>query len=225
MQFAHYRHLTQTLSVGLALHRYAGCRGLSIRRQLIGNHSELGWGLCGTLDHSPNLDGLVQVLDCLTKKDLGDSRVRVISGSEVIGCWISKKYPFVDYLGPLDDCALQQEASTWNAFLHPIFCLPRGCSTKLTTALNWQIPIVTTTAGCRGYAWKEGNFTTAENARAFAEASLKLLDIHYARLARAGIIALSNSSPCITDNAKAFTEFLSLARKSSVEKASIRELA
>lgn len=194
------------------------------------NPAPLNWeplgtrlGFVGTLDHSPNLEGLVQVLDCFAMRNLGEARVRIISGSDRIGRWITKKYPFVDYLGPLDDYALQQEASTWNAFLHPIFCLPRGCSTKLTTALNWQLPVVTTTPGCRGYAWKEGNFVIAENARAFAEASLKLLDLHEARLARSSIIALSNSSPRIGDNAKGFMDFLSFASDPGVEKASLRE--
>jgi len=182
-------------------------------------------GFVGTLDHAPNLDGLVQVLDCFANKHLSEARVRIISGSVVIGRWITDKYPFVDYLGALGDQALKQEASTWNAFLHPIFCLPRGCSTKLASALNWQIPIVTTSVGCRGYAWKEGNFTIAENAKAFAEVCLNLLDDHDARVARSSIIALSESSPRLSDNAKAFIDFLKLPSESNVEKASLQEPA
>jgi hypothetical protein len=75
----------------------------------------------------------------------------------------------------LSDTELRAEAATWSAFLNPIFCQARGCSTKLATALGWEIPIVTTPVGARGYVQVDGALTSADGPMEFAE---RLLDIH-----------------------------------------------
>jgi len=46
-----------------------------------------------------------------------------------------------------------------------------GFSTKLTIALGWQILIVTTTMGTRGYVWKEGNMPIADKPELLARPS------------------------------------------------------
>jgi hypothetical protein len=90
--------------------------------------------------------------------------VRVVGGPQELGRWLADKYGTVDYLGTLDDAALAVEAATWNVFIHPIFCLPRGCSTKLAIGIAWQIPIVTTAEGRRGYLWDHGTMPEARGA-------------------------------------------------------------
>jgi hypothetical protein len=157
-------------------------------------------GFVGTLDHAPNIEGLVEVLDRLSlRNDAGGLRVRVIGGPRVTGRWLVRKYPLVDYLGPLGDPELREEARTWNGFLHPIFCHPRGCSTKLGTAIAWGIPIVTTLPGHRGYTWKTGSLLLAATPDEFASLCIKLLDRTRAEEARQGVVVLAASSPRIDD--------------------------
>jgi Glycosyl transferases group 1 len=173
------------------------------------------FGFVGTLDHAPNLDGLVQVLDCFDFRDPKLPRIRVVGGPEAQGRWLKQKYPFVDYLGHLGNSDLEQEAATWNLILHPIFCLPRGCSTKLATALAWQIPIVTTTFGCRGYVWHEGQLTLADHPKQFAVECLRLLDAEQAQRARSEVIAVCASSPGLSENAAQLAKFLLADAESS----------
>lgn len=168
-------------------------------------------GFVGTLDHAPNIEGLVEVLERLSSRDAaGGLRVRVIGGPAVTGRWIAQKYPLVDYLGPLDDSELREEASTWNGFLHPIFCHPRGCSTKLATAIAWGIPIVTTPPGHRGYTWKKGSLLLAETPDDFASVCIELLDRRRAEEARHEVAQIAASSPRINDVAATLREMLRL---------------
>ena len=60
-------------------------------------------GFIGTLDHAPNLEGLVTVLDRLTALKTGPLRIRVVGGPAKTGQWLAQNYSIVDYLGPLSD--------------------------------------------------------------------------------------------------------------------------
>ena len=166
-------------------------------------------GFVGTLDHAPNLEGLVEVLERLSlRDDASGLRLRVIGGPTVAGRWLMQKYPLVDYLGPLDDSELRDEARTWNAFLHPIFCHPRGCSTKLADAIAWEIPIVTTPPGHRGYTWKVGSLVLAETPDDFASVCVKLLDRRRAEEARKKVVQITASSPRTNDVAAMLRDML-----------------
>lgn len=167
-------------------------------------------GLVGTLDHAPNLEGVLMVLDALRQRDAGRLRVRLIGGPPQIGRWIAEKYPAVDYLGPLDDGELAKEASSWNAFIHPLFCRARGCSTKLAIAIGWHIPIVTTTVGHRGYEWRKGHFAVADDPSSFVDICLRLLSREAADAARLAIIDLATSSPSVPDVALRLRSLLEL---------------
>ena len=168
-------------------------------------------GFVGTLDHAPNIEGLVEVLEKLSLRDDGSGlRIRVIGGPTVTGRWLVRKYPLVDYLGPLDDFELHEEARTWNGFLHPIFCHPRGCSTKLATAIAWEIPIVTTPAGHRGYTWKTGSLLLAETPDDFASVCIELLDRRRAETARHEVAQIAASSPHTDDVAAKLRVMLGL---------------
>ncbi|MBS1834781.1 MAG: glycosyltransferase [Acidobacteria bacterium] len=165
-------------------------------------------GLVGTLDHAPNLEGLIMVLDSLAQRHGAQLRVRLVGGPTQMGRWIAAKYPAVDYLGPLGDRELADEASSWNAFIHPLFCRARGCSTKLATAIGWHIPVVTTTVGHRGYEWREGHFAVADDPSSFVDACLRLLSRDAADTARRGIVDVANSSPTVPDVAERLRSLL-----------------
>jgi hypothetical protein len=167
-------------------------------------------GYFGTLDHAPNLEGLVAVLDRLALKAERSLRIRVVGNPERIGRWLANTYPMVDYLGPLDDRSLDVEAATWNAVLHPIFCHARGCSTKLATAIAWHLPIVTTTMGHRGYTWRDGQLIVADELPPYADECLRLLRHEDAVAAREGVIRVAETSPTLRENAARLRGLLKL---------------
>ena len=166
-------------------------------------------GYLGTLDHAPNLEGLVQVLNELEERDTRQLRVRVVGRPPATGRWLARSFRSVDYLGSLDDSGLAEEASSWNAMIHPQFYCARGCSTKLATGIGWHIPIATTDLGCRGYEWKKGGFVVATSTKDFAEQSLRLLDLGVASAARKEIVELALSSPTIEEVALRLRRILS----------------
>ncbi|MCP4309294.1 MAG: glycosyltransferase [bacterium] len=195
------------------LERWIGARRVAwIPRSIISN--PLRWvpngdrlGFVGTLDHAPNLEGLVLALDAL-RSEPNNARLRVVGGPDHVGRWLADRYACVDYLGTLDDTALEDEAATWNAFIHPVFCQARGCSTKLATALGWQIPIVTTTVGHRGYEWHSGSLVVADDPKGFAERCISMLGGDEARIAQRGVVEVARSSPSIEQNAARLRDVL-----------------
>jgi hypothetical protein len=167
------------------------------------------FGFVGTLDHGPNLEGLVSVLDELARRDnSGAIRIRVVGGPDETGRWLAKNYSIVDYLGRLDDQELRQEATTWNAFIHPLFCYARGCSTKLATAISWQIPIITTTVGHRGYIWREGELVVADDEVTFVRKCIELRDPLVSERAAKGTRRIAATSPRREEVALKFWELV-----------------
>ena len=165
-------------------------------------------GFVGTLDHPPNLEGLSLFLQSLSARAATGVRVRVVGGPDRVGRLLIKRFPVVDYLGALSDDVLRQEASTWNCFAHPIFCYPRGCSTKLATAIGWQIPVVTTTPGRRGYDWSRGMLLVAENPDAFSDLCLKMMDVQIAQQARMQVVEVAQSSPTVANMGRKLASLL-----------------
>lgn len=166
-------------------------------------------GYFGTLDHAPNLEGLVKALSALGKRDTRQLRVRVVGRPPAIGQWLTQRFRSVDYLGSLDDIGLAEEASSWSAMIHPQFHCARGCSTKLATGIGWHIPIVTTELGYRGYEWKKGNFVVATCAGDFADQTIRMLDSGIASAARKELVELALSSPTIEEVALRLRRILS----------------
>src|SRR5262249_12080903 len=157
--------------------------------------------------HAPNLEGLVEVLERLASTDRR-CVIRIVSASATTGRWLAETFQEVEYLGPLSDADLRNEAATWNAFIHPIFCYPRGCSTKLATAISWHVPIITTSMGQRGYELGGGRFVLADDPPAFVAACLRLLDIDAAQDARREVIKVAYASPSLHKNAQRLQAFL-----------------
>ena len=133
-------------------------------------------GCIGTMDHPPNLEGMELFLKSLQAIRIWSGKVRLISRSDRICRKWALDYPFVDYLGSLDEAQAKEEASSWNAFLHPIFCYAMGCSTKLATGLRWGLPIVTSEAGARGYRLDSKLLSLTNNPVEMAEYSVSLLE-------------------------------------------------
>jgi hypothetical protein len=168
------------------------------------------FGFLGTLDHAPNLEGLVSILEVLDKSGLQKPHIRVVGGPEKLGAWLSNKYKAAHYLGPLADDALLPEASTWNAFLNPIFCQARGCSTKVATALGWEMPVITTTVGRRGYNFSEGSLIEANTPELFLHAMLQIMNLDVYLAAHQALIKAARSCPSMKDNALAVLSFLEI---------------
>ena len=155
-------------------------------------------GFVGTLDHQPNREGLVLFLRAYEAMG-GRGIVRVAGGPERAGRALSEEFRSMRYLGPLSNEQLEAEASTWSCFLHPIFCYARGASTKLATALAWEIPIATTTTGHRGYRWSEGKLPTANDPASFAALAESMLDAARARDVRDQVRLVARSSPTVEE--------------------------
>ncbi|MEM9028960.1 MAG: glycosyltransferase [Pseudomonadota bacterium] len=166
-------------------------------------------GFVGTLDHAPNLEGLVLAAEALDAAHYNTPPiVRVIGGPASTGQWLQEKYACIDYLGPLSDEELLEEARSWNAFIHPIFCGARGCSTKLASAIGWALPIVTTEFGQRGYAWGEGSLAVANTPTGFAEQCVRMMDVDEAAVAKSAVVQILESGPKVADVACMIADFL-----------------
>lgn len=166
------------------------------------------FGFLGTLDHAPNLEGLVHVLEAIKRSRLQHLEIRVVGGPPRLGQWLAQRYEYVRYLGVLDNARLEPEAATWSAFLNPIFCQARGCSTKLATSLAWQIPIITTPVGCRGYAFSDGDIPVAESVEEFVSDMNSMADPSKRERIRDAVRRAACSAPTIFENALQLKAFL-----------------
>jgi hypothetical protein len=126
-------------------------------------------GVVGTLDHPPTMEAMWLVLEAMRQQGPGHVRVRIVSGSRRQAEFFAASFPFVEDAGRLDELGLREEASTWSAFLHPLFCFARGASTKLATGLSWGLPCITTESGMRGYNLPAGAVICAECPEEFAD--------------------------------------------------------
>jgi hypothetical protein len=113
-------------------------------------------GIVATADHHPNRAGIEMLAEALAPRAPASLRLRLAGGGEHAGRALQRRFPFIEYLGPLSDAALRTEAATWSLFVHPLFWHARGASTKLATAIGWGLPVATTPAGRRGYRWADG---------------------------------------------------------------------
>ncbi|MDQ7947320.1 MAG: glycosyltransferase [Pedobacter sp.] len=135
------------------------------------------YGYVGTLNHMPNLAALYQLCDKLADNEV-KIQLNVVGGPAPIGKELAAKYSFINYLGALTDEQLSAEVKRWSYFINPIFNYSRGASMKLGKAIEWEIPVITTKAGRRGYSFNEGSLIeTEDNAVAMAEQINRLREI------------------------------------------------
>jgi hypothetical protein len=130
-------------------------------------------GCVSTLDHPPNYQGLIELLNTLATRVSPNFRFRLVGAPKEMGTALMKQFPFVEYLGALSNSQLRSEAATWCCFIHPIFVYAKGCSTKLAVGLGWRLPIATTAYGARGYIWDGQLLPLAEAPKSLAELVLQ----------------------------------------------------
>lgn len=147
-------------------------------------------GFVGDLSHYPNYSGIVSFCDALGKFNQ-KIEIRIAGKPANIGSELQKKYAFVTYLGYLDNDSLEKECATWRLFLNLVFYYSRGVSTKLAKPLSWGLPVISTTAGTRGYKWKNGRMLMAETADEMAQAVVKNCKDNSCLVEEAHKIALS----------------------------------
>lgn len=155
-------------------------------------------GSVGTLVHAPNAEGLTRLCRALGQAQR-HVRLRLIGRPERLGHEFAREFPMVDYLGALSDREFEEEARTWCAFVNPIFCYPRGCSTKLAVPLGWHLPVASTRAGARGYVWDESLVPVVETAAELAALALRLSDVEEAAKMRPAIARLVANGPRLAD--------------------------
>jgi len=130
-------------------------------------------GCVSTLDHPPNHVGLRRLFEELARRGDRTLRFRLVGRPSETGEKLAQNFPFVEYVGALNDEALRAEAATWCCFVHPLFLYAKGCSTKLATGLGWGLPIATTEYGARGYQWDASELPLA---RTPAELALTVIE-------------------------------------------------
>lgn len=130
-------------------------------------------GFVGRLDHPPNIQGITILLDEMMHYPSHHLKLRLVGAPEEQGRKIAEKYKCVEYLGELSDKELEVEIASWAFFINPVWWYSTGASTKLAKGISWGIPIVTTTAGKRGYYWKEGNLLVTDTPKEMAKAIFK----------------------------------------------------
>lgn len=134
-------------------------------------------GFVGTLDHTPNRVALERLCARLQTMAAKGIELRLAGGPVKTGESLAARYPFVTYVGRLDNETLRHEASTWSLFLNPIFWLSRGASMKLGQSLAWGVPALTTRAGARGYRLSPGQTViTDDTEESFASELLALVE-------------------------------------------------
>jgi len=189
--------------------RWLGAPGVTwVPRQIV--RKPLDWkpvqgriGFVATLDHWPTIEALERWLPELATR-VGDLvRLRLVGGPEAEGRIFASRFPFIDFIGNLDEKALRAEASTWTCYPQPLFCWGRGCSTKLATALAWGVPVATTPQGIRGYSWKAGGVTLGETPADVAESSVRLaLDDEFRRAAKQAVDEAAATAPTLDEVAR-----------------------
>lgn len=199
------------------IERWLGARRVEWLPRTINDRGALDWrpvgnrlGCISTLDHPPNHEGLDLLLQELTRHPSRDFRFRLIGGPPEKGDALARSFRCVDYLGPLDDRGALEEVATWNAFVHPLFCYARGCSTKLAVALAWGIPIVTTPQGARGYVWRDGVLPMAETPPELARLCFDMLNLDHASSVRSDVQRVAVSSPTTAEVAERLARALAM---------------
>ena len=158
-------------------------------------------GFVGTLEHSPNLHGLISLLKALEAERASDQgwTLEIVGSPERIGRKIESRFPIARYLGRLDDAGLERAAVKWAAFLHPIFVSCRGASTKLAQGLSWEIPVVVSRHGARGYRGVDAHLAFQDSPRAFALECLRMCDEGHSQMVRDQVRRVIASSPKLRD--------------------------
>jgi glycosyltransferase involved in cell wall biosynthesis len=127
------------------------------------------FGFMGDLSHRPNFYGIDELCKAVAGLPHDGVEIRLVGSPQSVGEQLATAYPFVTYMGYLNQADLLNEVTRWSFFLNPVFYYSRGVSTKLAKAFGWGLPVITTTIGCRGYKWVEGNPVFANTSAEMAQ--------------------------------------------------------
>jgi hypothetical protein len=131
-------------------------------------------GFVGSLSHLPNIEGIRRVLTALEQKDVPPSvDVRIVGRPKSVGRELETSFSSATYCGRLPQEEFKSEASTWGLFLNPIWWYARGATTKLSQAIEWGIPVLTTKPGMRGYRWSKGEVQVVDTPEAMADSIIE----------------------------------------------------
>ena len=156
-------------------------------------------GFIGTLNHLPNLKGVELLASELDKLSF-NGEFRIVGGPEKYGKELEIKFKCIKYVGFVSNELLIKEVATWGVFVNAIFWYSRGCSTKLAQIISWEIPIVSTTAGVRGYEWSNGDMIFADSPNIMAKKIADLLKNPQKLLKQhQEILKIKNSSPTLDE--------------------------
>lgn len=121
-------------------------------------------GFIADVSHYPNYYGLLLLCEAIQNAGYSDKiDVRVVGKNCVNLELLCEKFSFITKLGYLTNEELKKEASTWMYYLNLVFYYSKGVSTKLAKGMNWGLPVLSTTAGNRGYIFKEGGVVTCSS--------------------------------------------------------------
>lgn len=202
----HFDHVFTLAPFEAEVERWLGARNATWLPRQIPN-AALDWkpvqgrvGFVATLDHWPTIEAMDLTFPKFAERFKDPIRLRLVGGPQKEGREVAEKYPFIDFLGALSDDELRKEAATWTCYPQPLYCFARGCSTKLSTAMSWRIPVVSTPSGVRGYDWKSGGLLLCQTADEVAETTVRLaLDDEFRRKAQREISLAAESSPTMDE--------------------------
>jgi len=153
-------------------------------------------GFVGDMSHPPNYYGILKLSEAIDQQgNSGKIEIRVVGKTDRNTAGMFEKYPFVKLLGYLDNTGMMKEAASWNYYLNPVFYYSKGVSTKLGKGINWGLPVLSTTAGNRGYIFRGGTIATIDDpAKMAAFIGVRMEDPAAVARDRAEVLAVANGS-------------------------------
>lgn len=127
-------------------------------------------GFVGDISHPPNFYGVWKLCEAIQKKGVpAHFDFRIIGVEDDHSRKLKQQFPFVSIMGYMDNAVFEKEAASWNYYMNLAFYYSKGVSTKLAKGIDWGIPIISTTAGNRGYIFKGGTVLTGDAPEDIAE--------------------------------------------------------
>lgn len=169
-------------------------------------------GFLADLTHEPNFYGIKEVCEALKKLGAGHTTLHLVGAGKERGLILARLYPFVKYVGYLNEVELNDELKTWTFALNPVFYYSRGVSTKLGKALGMGLPVITTEKGMRGYEWTNGMLPVCNTADEMAELINKLsINIEAIQNYNMEVIKIQSTSTSLNETAKKLVQFLKVS--------------
>ncbi|MBU2020622.1 MAG: glycosyltransferase [Bacteroidetes bacterium] len=120
-------------------------------------------GFIGDLSHLPNFSGVTNFCKEIVRQELqNEIKLKLVGKSTQPGEQLKEMFPFIELTGYLDQEALILEMKNWSFFLNAVYYYSKGISTKLSLAMKYGIPALSTVQGNRGYEFTDGKIMNVE---------------------------------------------------------------